>query len=171
MTLVGTNVPMAGALAKVTGAVNYVANLEIPGQLFAKALRSPYPHATLIRIDARKAAALPGVRAVITRDDLSGLYPYFGTSVEDQPVVIIDKARYAGDIVAAIAAENRDIAEEAVALIDVEYGELPAVTDVLEAVKPEAPVIHERHVDKAAGGNVHGVYRATSGDVDLGFKE
>ena len=171
MTLVGTNVPMAGALAKVTGAVNYVGNLELPGQLFAKALRSPYPHATLIRVDARKAAALPGVRAVITRDDLSGLHAYFGTSVEDQPVVIIDKARYAGDIVAAIAAENRDIAEEAVALIDVDYGELPAVTDVLEAANPEAPVIHEQHVDKAAGGNVHGVYRATSGDVDLGFKE
>ena len=171
MTLVGTNVPMAGALAKVTGAVNYIANLELPGQLFAKALRSPYPHAKLVRIDASKAAALPGVRAVITRDDLTGLNPYFGTGVEDQPVVVIDKAHYAGDIVAAIAAESRDIAEEAIALIDVEYGELPAVTDVLEAAKPEAPVIHERHVDKAAGGNVHGLYRATSGDVELGFKE
>src|SRR6185503_1444497 len=98
MTLVGTNVEMVGAVAKVTGAVNYIANLEFPGQLFAKALRSPYPHAKLIRVDASKAAALAGVRAVVTRDDLSGLNPYFGTGVEDQPVVVIDKVRYVGDI-------------------------------------------------------------------------
>jgi CO/xanthine dehydrogenase Mo-binding subunit len=171
MTLVGTNVPMAGALAKVTGAVNYIANLEFPGQLFAKALRSPYPHAKLTRIDAAKATALPGVRAVVTRDDLSGLNPYFGTGVEDQPVVVIDNVRYVGDIVAAVAADTREIAEEAVALIDVEYDELPAVTDILEAAKPGVPIIHEQHVDKTAGGNIHGVYRAASGDVEQGFKE
>ncbi len=150
MTLVGTNVPMTGALAKVTGAVSYIANLEFPGQLFAKALRSPYPHAKLLRIDARKAAALPGVRAIVTRDDLTGINPYFGTGVEDQPVVAIDKVRYVGDIVAAVAADSREIAEEAIALIDVEYEELPAVTDILEAAKSGAPIIHEEHVDKAS---------------------
>ena len=171
MTLVGTSVPMAGALAKVTGAVNYVANLEFPGQLFAKALRSPYPHAMLVRIDASKAAALPGVRAVVTREDLSGLNPYFGTGVEDQPVVVIDKVRYAGDIVAAIAANSRELAEDALSLIEVDYDELPAVTDILEAAKPGAPIIHEGHVDKAAGGNIHGVYRAASGAIEQGFKE
>src|SRR5688500_7443940 len=171
MTLVGTNVPMVGAVAKVTGAMNYIANMEFPGQLFAKALRSPYPHAKLIRIDAAKATALPGVRAVVTRDDLSGLNPYFGTGVEDQPVVVIDNVRYVGDIVAAVVADTREIAEEAVALIDVEYDELPAVTDILEAAKPGVPIIHEQHVDKTAGGNIHGVYRAASGDVEQGFKE
>ena len=171
MTLVGTNVPMAGALAKVTGAVKYIANLEFPGQLFAKALRSPYSHAKLIRIDASKAMALTGVRAVVTRDDLSGLNPYFGTGVEDQPVVVIDKVRYVGDIVAAVAADSREIAEEAVASIDVEYEELPAVTGILEAANPGAPIIHEQHVDKTAGGNIHGVYRAASGDIEQGFKE
>ena len=171
MTLVGTNVPMSGAVAKVTGAVTYIANLEFPGQLYAKALRSPYPHAKLLRIDARKAAELPAVRAVVTRDDLTGLNPYFGTGVEDQPVVAIDKVRYAGDIVAAVAADSREIAEAAIALIDVEYEELPAVTDILDAAKPSAPIIHEGHVDKAAGGNIHGVYRAASGDIEQGFKE
>jgi len=171
MTLVGTNVAMTGALAKVTGAVNYIANLEFPGQLFAKALRSSYPHAKLIAVDASKAAALAGVRAVVTRDDLSGLNPYFGTGVEDQPVVAIDKVRYVGDIVAAVAADSREIAEEAIALIDVEYEELPAVTGVLDAAKRAAPIIHERHVDKAAGGNIHGVYRAASGDIERGFNE
>jgi CO/xanthine dehydrogenase Mo-binding subunit len=170
MTLVGTNVPMAGAAAKVTGAVNYIANMELPGQLFAKALRSPFAHAKLLKIDAGKAAALPGVRAVVTRDDLTGLNPYFGTGVEDQPVVVIEKVRYVGDIVAAVAAVSRDIAEEAITLIEAEYDELPAATDVLEAARPDAPVIHERHVDKTAGGNIHGVYRAASGDIERGFK-
>jgi CO/xanthine dehydrogenase Mo-binding subunit len=142
MTLVGTNVPMVGAQAKVTGAVNYAANLEFPGQLYAKALRSPYVHAKLIHIDASKAAVLPGVRAVVTREDLIGLHPYFGTGVEDQPVVVIDKVRYAGDIVAAVAADSRETAEEAVTLIEAEYEELPAVTAILEAANRDAPVIH-----------------------------
>lgn len=170
MTLVGSNVPMVSALTKVTGAVIYAANLEFPDQIYAKALRSPYPHAKLVRIDASKAARLPGVRAVVTRDDLTGLNPYFGTGVEDQPIVVIDKVRYAGDIVAAVAADSREIAEEAIASIAVEYEELPAATDILEAARPDA-IIHERHVDKAAGGNIHGVYRAASGDIEQGFKE
>jgi len=171
MTLVGTNVEMVEARAKVTGSVSYAANLEWPGQLYAKALRSPYPHARLLRIDGSKAAALPGVGAVITRDDLGGLHPYFGTGVDDQPVVAIDKVRYAGDIVAAVAAQTRERAEEAVALIEAEYEELPAVTDVLEAAKRGAPIVHERHVDQQAGGNIHGVYHAASGDIEQGFGE
>lgn len=171
MSLVGTNVPMAGAEAKVCGAVSYTADLQFPGQLYAKALRSPYSHAKLIRIDASKAAARPGVRAIMTRDDLSGLHPYFGTGVEDQPVVGIDKVRYAGDIVAAVAADSREIAEEAVELIQVDYQELPAVTDILESAKPSAPIIHEQHIDRGAGGNIHGVYRARSGNIERGFKE
>ncbi len=70
MTMVGTNVEMVGGRAKVSGAVSYVADMEFAGQLYAKALRSPYPHAKLLRIDGSRAAALPGVRAVVTRDDL-----------------------------------------------------------------------------------------------------
>lgn len=171
MTLVGTDVQMAGALAKVSGAVNYIADLELPRQLYAKALRSPYAHAKLIRIDAGKAAKLPGVRAVATRDDLSELYPYFGTGVEDQPVLVIDKARFAGDIVAVVAAESREITEEAIALIEADYKELPAVTDILEAAKAGSPIIQERHVDEIAGGNIHGVYRAASGQLEHGFKK
>lgn len=171
MTLIGINVPMVGARAKVTGAVNYTANIEFPGMLHAKALRSPYPHAELVSVDGSRAAKLPGVFAVVTREGLSGLNPYFGTGVEDQPVVVIDKARCVGDIVAAVAAESRDIAEEAVGLIDVEYEELPAVTDILEAAKPGAPIIQERHIERNAGGNIHGVYHAASGDIEAGFRE
>ena len=171
MTLVGINVPMHGGLAKVTGAVNYTANMEFSGQLFAKALRSPYAHARLIRIDAAKAAALPGVRAVVTRDDLSGLNPCFGTGVEDQPVVAIDKVCYAGDIVAGVAADSREIAEAALTLIEAEYAELPAVTDILASTQTDAPIIHDAHVDKTAGGNIHGIYRGASGDIEQGFRE
>ena len=171
MSLVGTNVEMVGGRAKVSGAVSYVADMEFPGQIYAKALRSPYPHAKLLRIDASKAAALPGVRAVVTRDDLAGLNPYFGTGVEDQPVLVIDKVRCVGDIVAAVAADTREIAEEAVTLIEADYEELPAATDLLEAAKPGAPIVQEQHVDKRAGGNIHGVYRACSGDIEQGFKE
>ncbi len=171
MTLVGTNVEMVGGRAKVAGAVTYVADMEFAGQLYAKALRSPYPHAKLLRIDASKAAALPGVRAVVTRDDLAGLNPYFGTGVEDQPVLVIDKARCVGDIIAAVAADSKEIAEEAITLIEADYEELPAATDILEAAKPGAPLVQERHVDKNAGGNIHGVYRAASGDIEQGFKE
>ena len=171
MSIVGTNVEMVGGRAKVSGAVSYVADMEFPGQLYAKALRSPYPHAKLIRIDASKAAALPGVRAVVTRDDLVGLNPYFGTGVEDQPVLVIDKARCVGDILAAVAADSKEIAEEAVLLIAVEFAQLPAATDILDAIKPDAPIVHEQHVDKRFGGNIHGVYRAASGDIEQGFKE
>lgn len=171
MTLVGTNVEMVGGRAKVSGAVSYIADMNFPGQLYVKALRSPYPHAKLVRIDASRAAALPGVRASVTRDDLAGLNPYFGTGVEDQPVVAIDKVRCVGDIVAAIAADDREIAEEALTLIEVEYEELPGVTDILEAAKATAPIIHGAHVDQCAGGNIHGVYRAASGDIEQGFRE
>jgi CO/xanthine dehydrogenase Mo-binding subunit len=162
---------MVGGLAKVRGAVNYIADIDFPGMLHAKALRSPYPHARLISIDATKATKFPGVVAVVTRDDLADLNPYFGTAVEDQPVVAIDRVHYAGDIVAAVAAESRDIAEEALDLIEVEYQELAAVTDVVEAAKPDAPLIHEGQSHKTSKGNVYGVYRTGDGEIEKGFRE
>lgn len=171
MKLVGANVPMVGGVAKVSGAINYVADLEFPKLLAIKALRSPFAHARITKVDARRAAALPGVAAVVTRADLADLNPRYGTGVEDQPVVAIDKVHYVGDIVAAVAAENEEIAETAVGLIDVEYQELPAVTDILASAQPGAPIIHERHVDKNAGGNIHGRYHVESGDCEAGWRE
>jgi CO/xanthine dehydrogenase Mo-binding subunit len=82
---------MVGGLAKVTGAVNYAPDLVLPRMLYAKALRSPFAHADLLRVDASKAEKLPGVVAVVTRDDLTGLSPYFGPVVDDQPVVATDR--------------------------------------------------------------------------------
>ena len=100
--------------------------------VYAKVLRSTHTHARLLRVDASKAAKLPGVVAVLTRDDLKGMNSHFGPVVKDQPVVAIDRVRYVGDIIAAVAAEEKDVAEEAVELIEVEYEPLPAVFDLRE---------------------------------------
>ena len=182
MALVGTDVTMAGGLAKVTGAVNYAPDLVLPRMLYAKALRSPFPHAKLLRVDANKAQKYPGVVAVITHDDLTGLNPYFGPVVDDQPVVATDRVRHVGEVVALIAAESREIAEEALDLIEVDYQELPAVFDLLEAAKPGAPVLHTQRNETNAGvhreefnfelgGNVCSVYRVADGDIQKGFQE
>ena len=173
---------MAGGLAKVTGAVNYAPDLVLPRMLYAKALRSPYPHAKLLRVDANKAQMFPGVVAVITHNDLTGLNPYFGPVVDDQPVVATDRVRHVGEVVALIAAESREIAEEALELIEVDYQELPAVFDLLEAAKPGAPVLHEQRNETNAGvhreefnfelgGNVCSVFRVADGNIQKGFQE
>ena len=182
MALVGSDVKMVGGLAKVTGAVNYAPDLIFPRMLFAKALRSPYPHAKLLRIDARKAEQFPGVVAVVTRDDLAGLNAYFGPVVDDQPVVATERVRHVGEVVALVAAESREIAEEALALIEADYEELPAVFDVLEAARPGAPVLHAERTETNAGvhreefnfqvgGNVCSVYHVADGDITQGFAE
>ena len=182
MALVGRDVTMVGGLAKVTGAVNYAPDLQFPRMLYAKALRSPYPHANILRIDTAKAEKLPGVVAVITQDDLHGLNPYFGPVVDDQPVVATERVRHVGEVVALVAGESREIAEEAVGLIEVDYEELPAVFDILEAIKPDAPVLHAQRKETTAGvhreefnfqvgGNVCSVYHVEDGDIKKGFLE
>jgi CO/xanthine dehydrogenase Mo-binding subunit len=182
VTVIGTDVAMVGGLGKVTGTVNYAPDLVLPRMLYAKALRSPYAHAKLSRVDASKAEKFPGVAAAITRDDLAGLNPYFGPVVDDQPVVATDRVRHVGEIIAVIAAESREIAEEALDLIEVDYQELPAVFDLLEAVQPSAPVLHaERNETNAGvhreefnfqlGGNICSVFRAEDGDIKKGFAE
>ena len=182
MSAVGSSTPRVDGSAKVRGAAQYTADIEMAGMLHAKALRSPHPHAKLVSIDVSKAAALPGVIAIVTRDDLEGLNPHYGAVVEDQPVLAMDRVRCVGDIVAAVAAEEREIAEEAVELIEVEYEPLPAVFDVVDAAQAGAPIIHEERFETQAaifreqlnlnaGGNVCSVFRAGDGDVDAGFAE
>ena len=182
MSSVGIDVPRVDGPAKVTGGAQYTADIELPGMVYTKVLRSIYPHANVVRVDASGAERLPGVVAVLTRDDLKGMNPYFGPVVKDQPVVAIDKVRYVGDIVAAVAAEERDIAEEALDLIEVEYEPLTAVFDPVQAMQPGAPIIHppraksEDRLDKSgfhfeANSNVLSVYRVEDGDVNAGLKE
>lgn len=133
---------------KVTGQIPYALNVELPGMTYARCVRSPYAHARILRVDASPALALPGVVAVLTRDDLADgqLFPYYGAAVKDQPIVAIDKARHVGDVVAAVVAEDWDTAGEAAQLVEVEYEELPAVFDAVEALRPGAPLVHEQIV-------------------------
>ena len=128
---------------KVMGAALYTVDIEIPGMIHGKMLRSPVPHAKVVRIDASRAEQLPGVICVFTRDDIKDIDPTYGPAFKDQPVVAMDKVHYVGDIVAGVAAETAAIAEAACQLIEVDYEELPPLFDPLEAVKPEAPLIHE----------------------------
>jgi CO/xanthine dehydrogenase Mo-binding subunit len=129
--------------AKVTGRARYTADLALPHMLHAKALRSPHAHARVVSVDARKAAKLPGVAAVLTRDDLKGLNHTYGYFIKDQPIVAVDKVRYIGDLVAAVAAEDEATAAAALSLIEVKYEALPVVAEIAAALAPDAPALFE----------------------------
>lgn len=184
---IGVSVPWVDARERVTGSVDFTWNLSLPGMLHARCLRSPHAHARVVGIDAGRAERLPGVVAVLTRDDLVGqdaVNPTFGLFIRDQPIVTLDKVRYAGDIVAAVAAVDEATADEALDLIEVAYEELPAVFDVEEALRPGAPILHEgprilqsRRPDIVArqpgfeGTNVIHLFTQRKGDVEAGFAE
>ena len=126
---------------KVAGRARYPADILLPGTLWGKALRSPLPHARIVHIDGSRARQVPGVHAVITAADIPDTR--IGRRLLDIPVLARDKVRFIGEKVAAVAVADPDIAEEALDLIDIEYEELPAVFDPLEALKPGAPIVHE----------------------------
>ena len=143
-------------------------------------LRSPLPHARVVAIDTRKAAALPGVVAILTRDDLQDIDPYYGNCLRDRAVVATDKVRFVGEPVAVVAADSGLIAEAALALIDVEYQELPVVGDIDAARAEGAPLLHESQsgagefhdvagVGETFGGNICHRERFTKGDPDQAF--
>jgi CO/xanthine dehydrogenase Mo-binding subunit len=182
MSTLGINVSRVDGPAKIRGWAQYTGDLELPGMVYAKVLRSTHPHARLLRVDISKAEKFPGVVAILTRDDLKGRNAYFGPVVKDQGIVAMDGVRYVGDVIAAVAAEERDIAEEALELIEVEYESLPAVFDPAEAMKPDAPILHgeskrsETRLDKdsyrfGSNTNVLSTYHVEEGDVGVGFSE
>ncbi|HEY3169225.1 MAG TPA: hypothetical protein VGK57_18475, partial [Candidatus Binatia bacterium] len=137
---------MLDAEERVTGHISYALNVELPGMLIGKILRSPVPHARIVHVDGTRAERLPGVGAVLTRGDFGSQTGYcgkYGRIFRDQSVVAFDKVRFVGDPVAAVAAVNEDVADEALSLINVDYEELPAVFDEAQALKPGAPLVHE----------------------------
>jgi CO/xanthine dehydrogenase Mo-binding subunit len=144
MEAVGSSIRRVDGVEKVTGKASYAGDLRVPGMAYAKVLRSPLPHARVRRIDAESAKSLSGVLAVLTRENLDVAFPCYGAYVKDQPLVAIDKVRYAGDVVAAVAATEEMIAEDALKSIEIEYEELPAVFTVEQALEPGAPLVHER---------------------------
>ena len=143
MEAVGENFNRVDGHGKVTGQALYTGDLQIPGVIVGKVLRSPVAHARIQKIDWQNAAELPGVIAVLTRENCQVATPYIGSMIKDQPLVALDKVRYAGDIVAAVAATDASIADQALGRIRVDYEELPAMTSVDEALRSGAPLIHE----------------------------
>ena len=131
-SVVGKPVTREDGPGKVSGELIYPADIVLPGMIWGKVLRSPFPHARIVHIDASRAMSLAGVRAVITGKDLTGMR--VGRMLQDVPLLAEDKVRFVGERVAAVAADDLETAEEALTLIDVEYGELPAVLDPLEAM-------------------------------------
>ena len=136
------------AYEKVTGRATYTTDVNLPGMLHAKVLRSPEGHARITNIDSSSARKIDGVHAVLTREDIekypeSELMPVFGYFIKDQPIVAIDKVLYKGDIVAAVAAESERIANMALAAIKVDYETLPAVSTIEEALDNGAVELFE----------------------------
>ncbi|MBI2987881.1 MAG: molybdopterin-dependent oxidoreductase [Deltaproteobacteria bacterium] len=140
-SVVGQRVNRVEGYDKVTGGAKYVADIVLPGMLVGRILRSPYPHAKIVKIDTRKAEKLRGVKAVVTAEDT--IKQGWGAFFPDQYPLSVGKVRYVGEEVAAVAAIDQDIAEEALGMIDIEWEELPAVFDPEQAMKEGAPLIHE----------------------------
>lgn len=168
-SIVGKDIPRSDAAAKARGAAIYTDDMKLPGMLHGRILRSPLPHALIKHIDTSRAAALPGVKCVITADDTPkikyGNWRLFPETQDEYPLAT-DKVRFIGDEVVAVAAIDKDIAEEALGLIDVEYEELPGIFDVESAMKSGAPVIHD-YCQSNVSVNRHIKY----GDVEKGFSE
>jgi CO/xanthine dehydrogenase Mo-binding subunit len=162
--VIGKGTPKRDGPEKVTGRTQYLHDLVLPRMLHGRILRAQYPHARLVRIDASRARALPGVVAVITGEDVEQ-HP-FGF-LKDQLALKRDKVRCIRDEVVAVAAETPSLAEEALALVDVEYETLPAVFDPRQALEPGAPLVHEE-----AGTNLTALrYQFAHGDVDRAFHD
>ncbi|HEY2988887.1 MAG TPA: xanthine dehydrogenase family protein molybdopterin-binding subunit [Candidatus Binatia bacterium] len=165
--VVGIPAPRVEGEQKVTGRAVYAVDVVLPGMLWVKLLRSPLPHARIKSIDVGKAVRLGGVHAVITGKDLSG--KKIGKKIIDMPILAEDVVRFVGEKVAAVAAESEDLAAQAVDLIEVEYEELPAVLDPLEAMMPVAPILHPD-----AGrynGLVHPIEKPSNVMVHLSWKK
>ncbi|MBI1964703.1 MAG: molybdopterin-dependent oxidoreductase [Betaproteobacteria bacterium] len=163
LVVVGKDVPRTDAVPKVTGAAQYVADMRLPGMLHAAVLRSPHPHARIASIDISAAAAMPGVKMVVTGADTARRK--WGAFRPDLYPLAIGKVRYFGDEVAAVAATEAAAALAALDKIAVQYEVLPAVLSLDEALKPGAPLVHED-----AAGNIAHHFNFERGDVDTGFK-
>lgn len=163
---IGQSVPRRDARLKATGEARYTADLSLPFMLHAAVLRSPHPHAKLLRVDTTRAEALPGVRAVVTCKDASGVKWGVFRYTKDQEFLARDKVRYIGEEIVGVAADTEEIAREAVGLIDVDYEVLPAVFDPLEAVAEGAPQLHEHSRNNV---NIH--VPIDVGNVEEALKE
>ena len=184
--VVGTNPSVRpDATDKVTGKARYAADINLPGQLIGKVLRSPHAHARILSIDTSKAEALPGVKAVVTRDDFADMPILHAAAGEiminfrdvTRTMMAREKVLFDGHPLAAVAATSETIAKKALKLIKVDYEVLPHVIDVVEAMKPDAPILHEDQFTKGIEpkpdkpSNIAMQLRSKIGDIDDGFKQ
>ena len=194
--VIGTTPIRHDATDKVTGQARYGADISMPGLLHGKILRSPHAHAVIKSIDAAKALALPGVKAVVTSADLPVLSGRPVDVAEGSPlnprflsnnVLAADKALYKGHAVAAVAADSVHTAEAALSLIEVDYEVLTPVLDGKEAMEPDSPILHDRLFrsegeffrpgglrdddDDSVPTNIASHFVYELGDPDQGFKE
>ena len=164
--IIGKRMPRVDSRAKVMGKVRFSADIKLHGMLVGKIKRSPYAHARILNIDTSKALALPGVKAVVTGKDTEGVkWGVFGYT-RDQQFIQTDKARYIGDEVAGVAAVDEDTALKALDLIEVEYEQLPAVFEPMDAMASDSELIHK---DFPNNINIH--VNIETGEVDENFEK
>ena len=165
--IIGTSVRRVDGVEKVTGQAKYTGDIVIPGIVEGKFLRGPYAHARIVSIDTSDAERVPGVVAVLTSKDLAGINPYLGRGErKDHPIIASDRVLFAGQPLAAVAAEDGLAAEEALSRIHVEYRELPAAISIQEAIALGAPQVHP-----FAPGNICYEEKFVKGNVEKGFAD
>ena len=174
--VVGIPTPRVEGKDKVTGRAKYTVDVTLPGMLWGKVLRSPIPSGRIKRIDVSRALHLPGVKTVVTGEDVTGLK--IGRRVYDMPILADGVVRFIGEKVAAVAAESEEIAEQALDLIEVEYEDLEPVLDPVKAMEPSAPLIHPDVMhykglpEKLATPSNDFIYKTwKKGDISVGFKQ
>ncbi len=164
MTRLGDSISRIDARAKVTGDALYPGDINLPGQLWMKVLFARRPHARIKRLDVTKAQSAPGVVYVFTSHDVP--VNEFGLGSKDAPVLVADEVRWVGEKIALVVAETEKQAEHARDLIEIEYEDLPPLTDPREAIKPGAVQVHPHYA-----GNVMKHIPIRKGDIEKGFAE
>jgi len=174
--VVGNPTPRVEGEYKVTGGAVYAADVSLPGMLWGKVLRSPIPYGRVKNIDTSKALQLPGVKAVVAGQDVTGLK--IGRRIYDMPILADGVVRFIGEKVAAVAAETEEIAEEALNLIEVDYEELEPVLDPVKAMEPSAPLLHPDvlnykgrpgKLDAPSNDFIYITWK--KGDINIGFEQ
>jgi CO/xanthine dehydrogenase Mo-binding subunit len=181
MTQVGRSIPRVEARAKVTGRAEYIHHFSLPHMLYGKVLRSTLAHGRITKIDTSAAKSLAGVHSVVTAADIMKIvpHPYYGPAFHDQPILAVGKVHHVGEAIACVLAEDPHVAEQAVQLIDVEYEELPAVFDEVEAanddvivhdeLKPAGTFTDLKHLAGRRNTNIALDFKLRRGDVATAF--
>lgn len=164
---VGRSRTRLDAREKLRGEALFTGDMEVPGMLHGRVLRSEHPHAEIVSIDTSAAERMPGVAAVLVGRDLLDIDPYYGHAIKDRPIVAIERVRFSGEPVAAVAAEDEATAEAALATIEVVYDELPLVDTIDKALDPSAPLLHEGPIRP---GLFHGLGNLGERDGNVGYR-